>query len=116
VPIAFRRRLAALVPLLSVCAGCAWAASLKARETTVYFDRASTLEQRVAAREACLSFPHITAEPVATDSLSHRAQTEIRYRVDDASDYDLGQLNACLAKQPMFKTIQTVELNGGNNG
>jgi hypothetical protein len=96
--------------------GCSWSASLQAREATVHFDRSSSLAERTAARAACLDLPHATPEPVATDALSTRAQTEIRYRVDHADDHDLAVLYSCLEKQPGVLTVETLEVSGGNNG
>jgi hypothetical protein len=110
------RRAVAIVGLLTAVGGCSWSGSLQAREATVHFDRTSTPEQRAAARAACLDLPNATPEPIATDALSVRAQTEIRYRVDHADDHDLAVLYSCLEKQPGVLTVETLELSGGNNG
>jgi hypothetical protein len=96
--------------------GCSWTASLKARETTVYFVDGATPAQQAAARSACSGLPHTTPEPIATDALSRRAHTEIRFRVDDANDNELAALYACLQKQPGYRAVATEEINAGNGG
>ena len=97
-------------------AGCSWSASLKAREATVYFQNGVSAEQRSAARAACLNVPHTSPEPIATDAVSVRAHTDIRFRVDDANDNELAQLYKCLEVQPGYRTVEMRELGISNNG
>ena len=104
-----------------VCAGlslssCSWTSSLKARETVVHFTRDTTPAQRAAARAACLDLPRTRPEPIASDALSIRAHTDIRFRVDDANDHEIAQLYACLQKQPGYLTAETIPLSDSNNG
>lgn len=104
---------AALVGVLLSVAACGeYGTALKARQAVARFEADATDEERVAARNACLTFPHVTPEPVATDSLSVRTKTDIRYRVDDATDNELAQLYACLHKQPKIRTVETRPLGG----
>lgn len=88
---------------------------MKAREAVVHFVRDTPASTRAAARAACMDFPHVTPEPIATDALSLRAQTDIRYRVDNADDHDLAVLYTCLSQQPGYLTAETIPL-GNNNG
>ena len=82
----------------------------------MYFQNGVTADQRAAARAACLTVPHATAEPVATDAVSVRAHTDIRFRVDDANDNELAQLYKCLEVQPGYRTVEMRELGISNNG
>jgi len=95
-------------------AGCSFTSSLKSREATVYFVDGATADQQAAARAACTGLPHTTPEPIATDALSHRAHTEIRFRVDDADDNQLAALFSCLQKQPGVRTVLAPDTVGGN--
>ena len=108
-----RKGAAAAVAL--ALAGCSFTSSLKSREATVYFVDGATADQQAAARAACTGLPHTTPEPIATDALSHRAHTEIRFRVDDANDNELATLYSCLQKQPGVRTVLTPDTVGGNN-
>ena len=114
----FRSRLLGVVAAgtgVFLLAGCAWSASLKTREATVYFVDGATEAQKAAARAACTGLTHATPEPIATDALSTRAHTEIRFRVDDANDNELATLFGCLQKQPAVRTVLAPDTVGANN-
>ncbi len=110
------RLLCATVTALAALAvtGCSFTSSLKSREATVYFVDGATPEQQSAARAACAGLPHTTPEPIATDALSRRAHTEIRFRVDDANDSELAALIRCLQSQPGYRTVLAPDSVGGN--
>jgi hypothetical protein len=111
----FARAAIVACAVLSV-SSCSWSSSLKAREAVAHFTPETTAAQRAAARAACLDLPRARPEPIATDAVSIRAHTDIRFRVDDANDHDIAQLYACLQKQPGFVTAETIPLSDSNNG
>ena len=105
-----------VVSAVLALSGCSWTSSLKAREAVAHFTPDTLPAQRAAARAACLDLPRTRPEPIATDALSVRAHTDIRFRVDDADDHDIAQLYACLQRQPGFLTAETIPLSDSNNG
>lgn len=81
-----------------VTAGCA---NLGRREVVVVFGQDSTQAQHRAARAACSGLPNASPEPLPTSTryVSERL-SDVRFRVDKASDGQISDLYNCLRKQP----------------
>jgi hypothetical protein len=97
-----RLLLVGLVGLVAVAlAGC----NATKRELTVVFVAGTTTDQHIAALRACTGVaPHTTPEPQPTST--RFASSDVRFRIDAASDRDISQLEACLAKQPGVQGFQ----------
>jgi hypothetical protein len=81
-----------------VTAGCA---SLSQREVVVVFGQDSTPAQHRAARDACSGFENASPEPLPTSSrYASERLSDVRFRVDKASDGQINDLYTCLRKQP----------------
>jgi hypothetical protein len=87
-------------------AGCGHlGASLRQREIVVRFSPGATPEQHRAVRAACDHFAGTTAEPLPTSTLASVRLSDVRFRVDDATDAQLAKLEACLSKFPFVAGI-----------
>lgn len=90
---------AAALAVLAAGTGCN--ASLSKRELVVNFDPEATPEQHAAAREACIgAAPRTSPEPIVRNDHRISRIKDVRFRIDQANDKDIAQLQRCLAKQP----------------
>jgi hypothetical protein len=87
-------------------AGCGHlGANLRQREIVVRFAPDATPEQHRAVRAACDHFPGTTAEPQPTSTLASVRLSDVRFRVDNATDAQLAKLEACLSKFPFVTGV-----------
>jgi hypothetical protein len=102
--VAGHRITACLLAVLSVVgagavAGCG--PNAYRRELVVVFAASATPEQHAAALENCTGVaPNTSPEPIVHSSFASSRVYDVRFRIDHASDRDVAQLQACLAKQP----------------
>jgi hypothetical protein len=75
------------------------------RELTVVFALDSTHAQHTAALRNCTgAAPRTTPEPQPTDV--RFSSSDVRFRIDSATDRDIAKLETCLGKQPGVKGFQ----------
>lgn len=88
--------IAALAALTALTAtGC----NATKRELTVVFAPTATAAEHTAALRACgNAAPHTTPEPQPTTT--RFTGSDVRFRIDSASDRDIAHLETCLQKQP----------------
>jgi len=106
------RRLAAYgLPVVlagALIAGCAgFDKAFGQREAIVTFQQGTSQAARIAVRAACSHVPHAIPEPVPTDNKLSDYLNDVRYRIDNASDADLAQLENCLSKFPSVRGVET---------
>ncbi len=71
------------------------------REVVVTFRPDATQAQHDAARVACTGVvARSTPEPKSTSTLASVRLNDVRFRVDNANDGELGRLYECLRHQP----------------
>lgn len=92
---------AALLAIVLPLAGCKQTASLTMQEVVVQFKNGATQADHARVYTECQSFPGVSPEPLVTES-KYKAtlQSNVRYRVDHATNYQLQQLYNCLGKDP----------------
>jgi hypothetical protein len=93
--------LATVLALALASAGCSsFDATFGQREAVVQFRPQTSTAVRLKVRAACSHLPRATPEPLPTDHLASDLSSDVRYRVDSASDGDLARLQKCLQKYP----------------
>lgn len=92
------------VGIAALLSGCKQTASLSQQEVVVVFDPDATQADHARVYDACKNLPGISPEPMVTDSkYLATLQNNVRFRVDNASNYQLQQLYNCLGKDPSVK-------------
>jgi len=75
------------------------------RELSVVFSSTATSAEHAAALKACTgAAPHTSPEPQPTGT--KLVGTDVRFRIDSASDRDIAKLETCLQKQPGVQGFQ----------
>jgi hypothetical protein len=100
-----RVRLAAAIlaaaGIAGLLSGCKQTASLSRQEVVVVFKPDAPQADHARVYEACKNLPGVSPEPMVTDSkYLATLQNNVRYRVDNASNYQLQQLYKCLGGDP----------------
>jgi hypothetical protein len=91
-------------------AGCAtFDRTFGKQEAVVQFQPQTPNSVRLKVRAACSHVPQAIPEPLPTDHLASDLDSDVRYRVDHASDGDLAKLQQCLQR---FPSVVGIEFNG----
>jgi hypothetical protein len=81
--------------------GCAkFDATFGKQEMVVNFKSGTTTATRLKVRAACSHIPEARPEALPTDHLASDNLYDVIYRVDNASNAQLAQLESCLQKYP----------------
>ena len=99
--------LAALAPAVAGCA--TFDRSFGKQEAVVQFQPQTPNSVRLKVRAACSHVPQAIPEPLPTDHLASDLASDVRYRVDHASDGNLARLQQCLQR---FPSVVGIEFNG----
>lgn len=89
---------AAALAAVAAASGCT-----SNRELVVLFRSTATAADRANALHACAtSARRVTPEPMPTSSTRPAASrsSDVRFRIDRASDRDIARLESCLSRQP----------------
>jgi len=76
------------------------------REAIVTFRQGTPDSVRLAVRNACSHVPRAIPEPLPTDNKLSDYLSNVRFRIDNASDAELASLETCLGK---FSSVVGVE-------
>ena len=76
------------------------------REAIVTFQQGTPRSVRMAVRAACSHVHQAIPEPLPTDNKLSDYVNDVRFRIDNASDAELAQLETCLNK---FSSVRGVE-------
>ena len=99
-----------LAVLAPAVAGCAtFDRTFGKQEAIVQFQSQTPNSVRLKVRAACSHVPQAVPEPLPTDHLASDLDSDVRYRVDHASDGDLAKLQQCLQR---FPSVVGIEFNG----
>ncbi len=99
--------LAALAPAVAGCA--TFDRTFGKQEAVVEFQPQTPNAVRLKVRAACSHVPQAIPEPLPTDHLASDLASDVRYRVDHASDGNLARLQQCLQR---FPSVVGIEFNG----
>ena len=99
-----RRSLALTLAAATLVSGCKYGAALSRREWVVIFKPGATQDQHRQVLSACSNIPHVLAEPMGNGTLVSELASNVRFRVDKASDADLAKLSLCFG-QPQFESF-----------
>jgi hypothetical protein len=92
---------AGLLFLLCLPAGCRQTASLSRQEVVVVFKADATPDDHARVWALCEHVDGADAEPLVTKSkYPATLRSNVRFRVDHASNYQLQQLFSCLKQDP----------------
>ena len=87
--------------ILAASAGCKQTASLTRAEVVVVFKPAATQADHSRVYAKCASVAGTSPEPLVTTSkYPATLRSNVRYRVDHATNFDLQQLYNCLTGDP----------------
>lgn len=106
------RSLAALAAVLSLCVGlggCKYSEALAKREWVVIFKPGATQEQHKLVLATCSDIPHVDPEPIGNGTLVSELASNVRFRVDKASDGDLNKLALCFEKFPFVQSYDPTD-------
>jgi len=91
----------AAIAALTAVGGCAkFNAALGRQEAVVQFKTGTTDATRLKVRAACSHIPAAKPEALPTDHLASDILYDVRYRVDNATNAEMAQLEQCLQKYP----------------
>jgi hypothetical protein len=99
--------LAALAPAVAGCA--TFDRTFGKQEAVVQFQPQTPNSVRLKVRAACSHVPQAIPEPLPTDHLASDLASDVRYRVDHASDGNLARLQQCLQR---FPSVVGIEFSG----
>jgi hypothetical protein len=91
-----------MVAVGCLLSGCKYSQGLGKREWVVIFKPGATQLQHEEVLAACSNIPNVDPEPMGDGKLVSELDSNVRFRVDKASDADLAQLATCFG-QPQFK-------------
>jgi hypothetical protein len=87
--------------LLTAVTGCAkFDAALGQQEAVVQFRNGTTNATRLQVRAACSHIPQARPEALPTDHKASDLLYDVIYRVDNASNAQIAELEQCLQKYP----------------
>jgi hypothetical protein len=98
------RPLALTLAAVTLLGGCKYSEALSKREWVVIFKPGATQEQHRQVLAACSNIPNVVPEPMGDGKLVSELASNVRFRVDKASDADLAALATCFA-QPQFASF-----------
>jgi hypothetical protein len=82
------------------------------REAIVIFREGTPKSVRLEVRAACSRVPQVIPEPLPTDRKLSDYLNDVRYRIDQATDAQLAQLENCLNR---FGSVRGVEMPQDQN-
>ncbi|MDX6226653.1 MAG: hypothetical protein QOI76_43 [Frankiales bacterium] len=98
------RTLAVSLAAATLLGGCKYSAALGKREWVVIFKPGATQDQHKLVLAGCSNIPHVDPEPMGTGQLVSELASNVRFRIDKASDADLARLSTCIG-QPAFASF-----------
>ena len=76
--------------------GCKYGAALSKRELVVVFQPHATQDQHRLVLASCGNIPDAVPEPMGNGTLPSELMSNVRFRIDHASDANLGRLLTCI--------------------
>lgn len=104
---------AAAVLVGALASGCSgFNKAFGQREAIVIFKEGTPRSARLEVRSACSHVPQVIPERLPTDRKLSDYLNDVRFRIDNATDAQLAQLENCLNR---FRSVKGVELPQDQN-
>jgi hypothetical protein len=100
----FTRSVALTLATATLLGGCKYSEGLSKREWVVIFKPGATQVQHQQLLQACSNIPNVVPEPMGHGKLVSELASNVRFRVDKASDANLAALATCFG-QPQFASF-----------
>jgi hypothetical protein len=106
-----RRATAVVLALAAVTGvtGCKYGAALARREWVVIFKPGATQEQHRLVLATCGNIPNVVPEAMGNGKLVSELASNVRFRIDKASDGQLAQLVTCFQKFDFIKSYDPTD-------
>jgi hypothetical protein len=104
-----RRTVALSLAAATLLGGCKYSAALGKREWVVIFKPGATQDQHKLVLASCSDIPHVAAEPMGDGKLVSELASNVRFRVDKATDADLAKLSVCFEQFPFVKSFDPTD-------
>jgi hypothetical protein len=104
-----RRLTACLLVGATLLSGCKYSAALSKREWVVIFKPGATQEQHRLVLAACSNIPHVVPEPMGNGTMVSELASNVRFRVDKASDADLAKLSQCFGQEKFASFVKSYD-------
>jgi hypothetical protein len=103
------RTLALSLAAATLLGGCKYSEALSKREWVVIFKPGATQEQHKLVLTACSNIPHVDPEPMGNGQLVSELASNVRFRVDKASDADLAKLSQCFGQARFASFVKSYD-------
>ncbi len=108
------RRAASLVLVgatrLGGLTGCKYSAALSKREVVVLFKPGATQAEHRLILASCSNVTNAIPEPMGNGKLVSELASNVRFRVDHASDAELAQLTECFTEPQFNSFVQSYDI------
>lgn len=106
-----RRTTAVVVALgaLAGLSGCKYGAALAKREWVVIFKPGATQDQHRLVLATCGDIPNVVPEAMGDGKLVSELDSNVRFRIDKATDGQLAQLVTCFQKFDFIKSYDPTD-------
>jgi hypothetical protein len=108
---AARRALAGVLALASLTglSGCKYGAALAKREWVVIFKPGATQDQHRVVLATCGNIPNVVPEAMGNGKLVSELDSNVRFRIDKATDGQLAQLVTCFQRFDFIKSYDPTD-------
>ncbi|BEP15687.1 hypothetical protein acdb102_39980 [Acidothermaceae bacterium B102] len=96
--------------LLGGLTGCKYGDALSKREVVVLFKPGATQAQHRLLLASCSDVANAIPEPMGTGTMVSELASNVRFRVDKASDAELAQLTECFQKPQFASFVQSYDI------
>jgi hypothetical protein len=106
---AARRTLALSLAAATLLGGCKYSAALGKREWVVIFKPGATQDQHKLVLATCGNIPHVVPEAMGDGKLVSELDSNVRFRIDKATDADLAKLSVCFEQFSFVKSYDPTD-------
>jgi hypothetical protein len=108
---AARRTAAGVLAVASLAglSGCKYSAALAKREWVVIFKPGATQAQHRLVLATCGNVPNVVPEAMGNGKLESELASNVRFRIDKASDGQLAELVTCFQKFDFIKSYDPTD-------
>jgi hypothetical protein len=106
-----RRTAAGVLALATVTGlgGCKYSQALAKREWVVIFKPGATQDQHRLVLASCGNIPNVVPEDMGHGTLVSELASNVRFRVDKASDAQLAELTTCLGQAKFASFVKSYD-------
>jgi hypothetical protein len=104
-----RRTVALSLAAATLLGGCKYSAALGKREWVVIFKPGATQDQHKLVLASCGNIPNVVPEAMGNGKLVSELDSNVRFRIDKASDADLARLVTCFQNFDFIKSYDPTD-------